>query len=74
MSDDFPLPETPVIQVRVPSGISKSTFFKLFPEALVSEIVSPLPLRLSFEKGIEILPLRYFDVVLLPFRNVVGSP
>ena len=32
---DFPLPDTPVIQVKVPKGIFKFTFFKLFPQAPV---------------------------------------
>ena len=30
---DFPLPETPVTQVKVPNGIFRSTFCKLFPVA-----------------------------------------
>ena len=32
---DLPLPETPVTQVKVPNGIFKLTFFKLFPVAPV---------------------------------------
>ena len=36
---DFPLPETPVTHVKVPKGIFKLTFFKLFPVApLISKI------------------------------------
>ena len=30
---DLPLPETPVIQVKLPVGILRLTLFKLFPEA-----------------------------------------
>ena len=30
---DFPLPDTPVTQVKVPIGIFKSTFLRLLPVA-----------------------------------------
>ena len=33
ISVDFPLPDTPVTQVKVPKGIFKFTFFKLLPVA-----------------------------------------
>src|SRR3546814_20812715 len=33
MSVDLPLPETPVTQVKVPSGIAASTFCRLFAVA-----------------------------------------
>ena len=35
MSVDFPLPETPVTQVKSPIGRFKVIFFKLLPEAFV---------------------------------------
>ena len=35
ISVDFPLPETPVTQVRLPNGILRFTLFKLFPDAPV---------------------------------------
>ena len=38
---DLPLPETPVTQVKVPTGIFKLTFFKLFPEAPLISIYLP---------------------------------
>jgi hypothetical protein len=34
MKVDLPPPETPVMQVKVPSGISAVTFFRLLPVAL----------------------------------------
>jgi len=35
---DLPLPETPVIQVSVPRGISQSTFLRLLPSAFIISI------------------------------------
>jgi hypothetical protein len=46
----------------------------LLPDAFVKEMLSPFPFRRSLEKGMLIFPLRYFDVVLLPFKKVDGSP
>ena len=40
---DFPLPETPVTPIMVPSGKLTETFFKLFPVAPFSESVLPFP-------------------------------
>ena len=40
---DFPLPETPVMIVRVFKGIFKSIFFKLFPVHPFNSINFPLP-------------------------------
>src|SRR5690606_11407758 len=34
--DDLPEPETPVTQVNRPTGISRSTFFSLLPQAPLS--------------------------------------
>ena len=50
---DFPLPETPVTQVKVPTGIFKLTFFKLFPVAPLISINLPFFAVLRF-LGIEI--------------------
>ena len=41
-SVDLPPPETPVMQVKRPSGISAVTFFRLLPRAPTT--VSTLPL------------------------------
>ena len=38
---DLPLPDTPVTQVNVPTGIFKLTFFKLFPLAPLISINLP---------------------------------
>ena len=46
---DLPLPDTPVTHVKVPIGIFKFTFFKLFPVAPLISINLPflaLPLYL----------------------------
>ena len=45
---DFPLPETPVTQVKVPTGIFKFTFFKLFPLAPLISINLPFFANLRF--------------------------
>ena len=57
MSVDFPLPETPVTQVNVPTGIFKLTFFKLFPLAPLISINLPFFADLLFFGiGINFLP------------------
>ena len=50
---DFPLPETPVTQVKVPTGIFKWTFLRLFPLAPLISINLPFFAFLLF-LGIEI--------------------
>ena len=45
---DLPLPETPVTQVNVPTGIFKFTFFKLFPLAPFISINLPFFADLLF--------------------------
>ena len=45
---DLPLPETPVTQVKVPTGIFKLTFFKLFPVAPLISINLPFLAVLLF--------------------------
>ena len=59
----FPLPDTPVTQVKVPSGILTSIFFRLFCLAPFTVRNLPLPLRLSVGTGIFLLPLRYCPVI-----------
>ena len=46
MSVDLPPPETPVMQVKVPSGISAVTFFRLLPRA-PDDLQHPALLRLA---------------------------
>ena len=65
---DFPLPETPVTQVKLPNGIFKFTFFKLFPDAL--SIYKYLPFfadLLFFGTDIKLLFDKYLPVILLLF-------
>ena len=45
---DFPLPETPVTQVKVPTGIFRLTFFRLFPLAPLISINLPFFANLRF--------------------------
>ena len=72
---DFPLPETPVIQVKSPTGNFKFTPFKLFPSAL---IISRKPLLGSCRLvGIKIFfsPERYCPVSeSLSFEIFLGVP
>ena len=62
---DFPLPDTPVTQVKLPSGIFKFTLLRLFPVAPVISKNLPFLANLLFD-GTFILNLfdRYFPVML----------
>ena len=51
ISDDFPLPDTPVTQIILPSGSIKSTPLRLFPLAPYRTSVLPFPFRLC-RKGV----------------------
>ena len=42
---DLPLPETPVTQVKVPSGMQAVTFLRLLARAPWTVSLWPLPLR-----------------------------
>ena len=56
---DFPLPETPVTHVNVPTGIFRLTFFKLLPLAPLISINLPFFADLLFLGiGIYFLPDR----------------
>ncbi|CSI53808.1 Uncharacterised protein [Vibrio cholerae] len=57
---DFPEPETPVTQVNRPTGIDRSTFFKLLPTAPLSSTVffASFGVRCS-GTAIFFTPLRY---------------
>jgi hypothetical protein len=59
---DFPDPETPVMQVKTPKGISTSIFFKLLAVAFrMTKNFSPTGL-LWFGSGMKLLPERYAPV------------
>src|SRR5687767_5860334 len=60
---DFPLPETPVIQVNVPSGISNVTFLRLLPDAFSRTMLLPFPFLLDFGNDISCSPERNFAVI-----------
>ena len=65
---DFPLPDTPVTQVKLPKGIFKFTLSKLLPVApVISKNLPFLASRLLF--GISILNLfdKYLPVILFLF-------
>ena len=62
ISEDLPLPETPVTQISFPRGISTSMFLRLFSLAPRIQMLRPLPaLRLS-GSGMRFLPLKYCPV------------
>ena len=65
--EDFPLPDTPVIQVNVPKGISTSIFFKLCSSAPFIFINLPFPFLLFSGTSILFLPLKYCPVMLFSF-------
>ena len=63
MSEDLPLPDTPVTTTSSPSGISTSIFLRLFSHAPRMIRLLPFPaLRLS-GTGINFFPLRYCPVI-----------
>ena len=62
---DLPLPETPVIHVKLPVGIFRFTLFKLFPEApLISTNRPFLANRRDLGTSIIFLFERYWPVIL----------
>ena len=65
--EDFPDPETPVTQVKVPKGISTSIFFKLCSLAPFIFSFFPMPFLLFFGVSMHIFPLKYFPVMLFSF-------
>ena len=61
-SEDFPLPDTPVTQVKVPSGTDTSRSLRLFSCAPRTVRKLPFPARRVFGTSIFFLPLRYWPV------------
>ena len=61
-SELFPLPDTPVMQVNVPKGISTSISFRLCSAAPYTTSLWPLPFRRTAGTGIDRLPDRYCPV------------
>src|SRR5260370_552934 len=65
ISVDLPPPETPVMQVKVPSGNSTVTFCKLLARALTTRIFCPWwPGRRLGGMAICRMPVRYWPVML----------
>ena len=62
--EDLPLPETPVTQVKVPSGTEMSMFFRLFSRAPRTVRSFPLPGRRAAGTSMRFFPLRYWPVRL----------
>ena len=65
--EDLPPPETPVMQVNVPRGIFKFTFFRLWVLAPLRLIKSPFPLRRLAGTEISFCPFKYCAVKLFGF-------
>ena len=74
IKEDFPLPETPVIQHNNPSGISKFTFLRLFPFAPFNTSFFPFPFLLLIGISILNFPFIYFAVLLFPLINCFEVP
>ena len=71
----FPLPDTPVTQVNVPSGNLTLIFFKLFSLAPFSSKNFPVPFLLFLGTSIHSLPLKYLPVRLFSsFATSSGVP
>ncbi len=63
VSVDLPEPETPVMQVKRPSGISAVTFFRLLPVAPTTLMLLPFfGWRRKAGMGISRVPERYCPV------------
>ena len=61
-SEDLPLPDTPVTQVKVPSGTDTSRSLRLFSCAPRTVRELPFPTRRVFGTSIFFLPLKYCPV------------
>ena len=59
---DLPEPDTPVTQVKVPSGMDTSIFFRLFSAAPCTVSQFPFPLRRTGGTGTFFLRARYSPV------------
>ena len=71
----FPLPETPVMAIKQPSGISISMDFKLLPCAPFKESRLPCPFLRVFGIFICLFPDKYFPVRdLFDLYNSFGTP
>ena len=62
ISEDLPLPDTPVTHTIFPSGISTSMFLRLFSLAPRITRLLPFPARRDAGTGICFFPLRYCPV------------
>ena len=60
--ENFPEPDTPVMQVIIPSGMFTSMFFRLFSRAPLI-VRNPVGFLRSSGTGILILPLKYAPVI-----------
>jgi hypothetical protein len=68
ISVDLPPPDTPVMHVNVPSGISADTRLRLLPRAPVTFSALPLPGRRFAGTCICRIPTRYCPVTLSGLR------
>ena len=71
---DFPPPETPVTQVKIPKGNFTLIFFKLFPEAPFTTIFLLLFINLLFKGTLilsfpdKYLPVKLFSELIIFFK------
>ena len=78
MSEDFPLPETPVTHVSVPRGTVKFTFLRLCPLAPFNFKKLPFPFRRFSGISIVFFSFRYNAVKeslsKIVFKEVISVP
>ena len=72
INEDFPDPDTPVIHVNRPTGISTETFFKLFSKASIIFIFSSFIFNLFLGTLIFLLPDKYFAVIEFLFFKIAS--
>ena len=69
----MPPPDTPVMQVNTPSGISAVTSFRLLARAPTTFSVLPLGLRRFLGIGIWRTPVRYCPVMLSALAMIASG-
>ena len=70
IKEDLPDPETPVMQVNKPTGISVEIFFKLFSCALIILILFSFGVSRFLGALISFFPDKYFAVIDFLFFNI----
>ena len=74
ISEDFPLPETPVLQIKFPKGNETLRFLRLFVLTFKSlNILDFFSVLLFIGTGITFFLLRYWAVKLLLLFKIVAK-